>query len=118
MVHYDNASAVTFNSTKQFRIQTFLVIIDLFQGDLQRRIQAYINIDFCFRFLNYIETDADGIASSVQKAIEMFPEDISADLKEECEHWRLFLRTFLPNTDLLLNIIREHALCSSFCAST
>ena len=78
-----NASTVIFNSKNQFRIQTFLVIIDLFIGDLQKRIAAYANVDSSFNFLNYIETNAEGIESSLQKAFEMYPSDISADLKEE-----------------------------------
>jgi hypothetical protein len=81
---------VLFDASEQFRIQSFIVIIDLFSRNLDDRISAYKAIDSCFHFLT--STDAEKTASSLKKVIDMYPDDLTTNLVDEWTQWCSFIK--------------------------
>jgi hypothetical protein len=111
--------ATIFSAKDDFRVNTFICIIDLLGTDLRRRIGAYETIESCFHFLTTSQS-SDESDPSISKILEMYPTDLNSDLRDEWLQWRCFLTSFLPtlcdrSSPLeMLNIMVENDLQSGF----
>ena len=54
-----SAEGVTMSCSEEFRISTFLVIIDSRLLDLDKRIKAYSKVDKLFSFLRHTDVEAE-----------------------------------------------------------
>ncbi|XP_064423566.1 zinc finger MYM-type protein 1-like [Latimeria chalumnae] len=76
--------AVVLTGEEKFKVKTFYVIVDSLISHLNRRIQAYseINNRFCFLTSN---VDSNACKESLRNLIEFYSEDLNAEIFEE---WR------------------------------
>jgi len=90
-----SAQDVTLSSSEEFRISTFLVIIDSFLHDLHKRIKAYSKVDELFSFLRHTDVEAD---VSLNGVVDFYSEDLE-DLNA-VENERFQWRSLLKNLDV------------------
>jgi len=69
----ESVQGVTMSKCEEFRISTFLVMIDFFLRDLDKRIKAYSKVDELFSFL--CETDVEAEVS-LAGAIDLYSKDL------------------------------------------
>jgi len=78
-----SAKDVTLFSSEEFRISTFLVIIDSFLLDLRKRIKAYSKVDELLSFLQHTDVEAD---VSLNGVADFYSEDLE-DLNAVENEW-------------------------------
>jgi hypothetical protein len=90
-----SAQDVTLSSSEEFRISTFLVIIDSFLLDLRKRVKAYSKVDELFSFLRHTDVEAD---VSLNGVVDFYSEDLE-DLNAVENEWFQW-RSLLKNLDV------------------
>ncbi|XP_046737103.1 zinc finger MYM-type protein 1-like [Diprion similis] len=84
------------NGREHFRINVFNTIIDTLSAELQRRSQAYRQLQQKFNFLDHLLTlDSNEIATGAKDLVSKYPEDLEESLREECIHLSSLLKTIL-----------------------
>ena len=67
------AQGVIVSTSEEFRISTFLAIIDSLLLDLDKRIKAYSMVDELFLFLRHIDVDAE---VSLKGVVDFYSKDL------------------------------------------
>lgn len=105
-----SAQDVTLSSSEEFRISTFLVIIDSFLLDLRKRIKAYSKVNELFSFLRHTNVEAD---ISLNGVVDFYSEDLE-DLnavENEYFQWRSLLKnlevTFCSPSEMLKLMVQN-----------
>jgi hypothetical protein len=98
------------SSSEEFRISTFLVIIDSFLLDLRKRIKAYTKVDELFSFLRHTDVETDvSLNGVVDFYIPEDLEDVNA-FENEWFQWRSLLKnvdvTFCSPSEMLKFMVR------------
>ena len=76
----------------KFRTRTFLVIVDSIDGELQKRLGAYVNIAAKFGFLRkFKDLPDDQVVKSVDSLQKAYPTDLEDSLPDELLHFPSFL---------------------------
>lgn len=78
------------SNSEEFKISTFLVIIDSFLLDLDKRIKAYSKVDELFSFLRHTGVEAEVSLNEVVNFYSRDLEDLSA-VENEWFQWRSLL---------------------------
>ena len=83
--------SVTMSCSEEFRISTFLVIIDSLLLDLDKRIKPYSKVDKLFSFLRHTDVEAE---VSLNGVIDFYSRDLEdlGQVENEWFHWRSLLK--------------------------
>jgi len=87
--------AIVLTGQERFRVECYYIILDSLVGDLNRRTNAYAEINQRFCFLNP-HVDIDTATSAMQTAVDFYRDHLEPDLVEEWTQWTAFL-TELPD---------------------
>jgi len=87
----ESVQGVTMSNCEEFRISTFLVMIDFFLRDLDTRIKAYTKVDELFSFLRQTDVEAE---VSLAGAIDLYSKDLEglSAVDSEWFQWRSLLK--------------------------
>ena len=82
-------------SANKFRTNTFLVVIDIVNAELVKRLEAYTCIAARFGFLRNLKNlPADRVVSSAERLCYTYPIlDLKTSLSDELLHFSAFLKT-------------------------
>ena len=89
-------SAVVLAGQERFKVECYYVILDSLVGDLNRRTNAYAEINQRFCFLNPRE-DIDTATAAMHTAVDFYRGHLEPDLVEEWTQWTAFLRQLPAN---------------------
>ncbi|XP_064419092.1 zinc finger MYM-type protein 1-like [Latimeria chalumnae] len=114
--------AVVLTGEEKFKVKTFYVIVDSLISHLNRRIQAYSEINrFCFLTSN---VDSNACKESLRNLIEFYSEDLNAEIFEEWVQWLSLLKQLtseppmpsqaLPTPLQMLTVMNMHNLQTAF----
>jgi hypothetical protein len=86
-----SAEGVTMSWSEEFRISTFLVIIDSLLLDLNKRIKAYSKVDDLFSFLRHTDVETD---VSLNRVVDFYCRDLEdlGQVENEWLQWRSLLK--------------------------
>jgi hypothetical protein len=111
-----SAQGVTLSNSEEFRISTFLVIIDSLLLDLDKRIKAYSKVDELFSFLRHTDVEAEVSLNGVVDFYSKDLEGVSA-VENEWFQWRSLLKN-LKVTDCsppeMLKLMLQNDFSTSF----
>jgi hypothetical protein len=88
--------AVVLTGQERFKVECYYVILDSLVGDLNRRTNAYAEINQRFRFLNPRE-DVNTATAAMHTAVDFYRGHLEPDLAEEWTQWTAFLRELPAN---------------------
>lgn len=111
-------SETCFDARQDFRINTFLVIIDKVVAELTRRSEIYNQIASDFRLLtDFTILSHDELRENARNMLDKFPDDLDEYFIEECDHFQ----DFVKNVELkekfpsaLLQLIRNKQLAATY----
>ena len=118
----DEASS-SLSPAKKFKQQTYDVIIQNLLTELKKRADAYQKLNNLFGFLrNLASAPRDSIVNGAKKLVEVYPEDLEANLEDELIQFSALLQTDVASSiDLAKNreneyflLLKKHKLESTF----
>ena len=109
---------------KDFKINTFLPIIDKLNTELRTRMEAYISLSNRFGFLSHLlDLSPDELRAAASNLVRHYPSDLEKELESEIIHFsslikglidaNVFKATNSYETDLFVQL-NENALNDAF----
>lgn len=113
--------AVVLTGEERFRIECYYVILDSLVGDLNRRTNAYAEINQRFSFLNPHE-DIDTATAAMHNTVEFYQGHLEPDLVQEWTQWRAFMEELpssqkdaaITSASLMLQVMSRYNMQSAF----
>jgi hypothetical protein len=118
-----NATEVQLSPKDEFRIKSFLPIIDAISTNLKRRAYVYSNVAKQFAFLSNLNQQQDQRNEDARYLKECYPADIDDNFVNELEHFHNYIKTKdisnadqnrQPNHQDLYNVIFQDGIESVF----
>ncbi|GBP34152.1 Zinc finger MYM-type protein 1 [Eumeta japonica] len=117
-VNDGNAEELDLNPRDKFRIETFHVIIDTLNAQMQRRGDVYHEVLQKFSFLADLNKSCSEYEKDIQLLLESYPEDFNENFFGEFNHFHKYVRikyefseTKVTHSDLYEMIIRDKVNC-------
>lgn len=117
-VNDGNAEEVDLNPRDKFRIETFNVIIDTLNAQMQRRGEVYYEVSQKFSFLADLNKSCSEYENDIQLLLEAYPEDFNENFLGEFNHFLKYVRikyesleTKVTHSDLYEMIIKDKVKC-------
>lgn len=83
---------MTMAASDNFRVNTFLVLVDRLVSELKKRQEAYNRFNEKFSFLTKMsELSSSTLTEKALSLEEMYPNDLETDLVQECVHFQCHL---------------------------
>jgi hypothetical protein len=95
-----SAESVIMSCSEEFRISTFMVIIDSLLLDLDKRIKAYSKVDKLFSFLRHTDVEAEvslnGVVDFYSRDLEGLGHRMNCSSGDHCSRISRLLPAHLP----------------------
>ena len=91
-----NAAEVKLSPRENFRINTFLAIIDKLDQNLRIRGEIYTKVSRTFDFLIDRKISIESCVTLSDKLISSYPDDLNSDLSQEVQHYHIYLNNKFP----------------------
>lgn len=111
----ESDALLNLDGSRRFKVETYNVILDKMLSCLDKRIDAYTELNKLFRVLFNMDTDCDSVRKCAAALSSAYPDDLDRDFGEELIQFKAFVQEEKNRSPvIMLQLLHRHGLQSTF----